>query len=117
MRTGNCIGIYAWQLVYNPPYNRKKIICYSATILPAKSDSDVMFCLRIYLGLRIDSGVYRLMFYLTIVNTTRRHCHSWLVGQYHVCLHFTYQLILFHDSPADKSSHRHIGLKYYTVVN
>ena len=22
------------------------------------------------------------MFYLTIVNTTRRHCHSWLAGQY-----------------------------------
>ena len=23
-----------------------------------------------------------LMFYLTIVNKTRRHCHSWLAGQY-----------------------------------
>ena len=27
------------------------------------------------------SGVYKLMFYLTIVNKTRRHCHSWLAGQ------------------------------------
>ena len=22
------------------------------------------------------------MFYLTVVNKTRRHCHSWLAGQY-----------------------------------
>ena len=63
-----------------------------STVLPAKSDSDVMFCLQSYKGLRIDrslvyksylqdrintqdlsirvssSGAYKLMFYLTIVN-------------------------------------------------
>ena len=29
-----------------------------------------------------SSGVHKLMFYLTIVNKTRHHCHSWLEGQY-----------------------------------
>ena len=32
------------------------------------------------------SGVYKLIFYLTIVNKTRRHCHSWLAGQYNMCI-------------------------------
>ena len=30
------------------------IICYSVTVLPAKSDSDVMLCLHSYQGLRLD---------------------------------------------------------------
>ena len=29
-----------------------------------------------------SSGVYKLMFYLTIVNKIVRHCHSWLARQY-----------------------------------
>ena len=63
-----------------------------STVLPAKSDSDVMFCLQSYHGLKLidhlcinpicrirlthnglsirvsSSGVFKLMFYLTIVN-------------------------------------------------
>ena len=31
---------------------------------------------------RCSSGDYKLMFYLTIVNKTRCHCHSWLAEQY-----------------------------------
>ena len=77
---------------------------WPATLLPAKNDSDVMFCLQSYLGLIIDrscinpirrigiihkdisihvcsSGVNMLMVYLTIVNTILRHCHSWLARQ------------------------------------
>ena len=30
---------------------------YKGTILPVKSDSDVMFCLQSYLGLRIDGSL------------------------------------------------------------
>ena len=30
----------------------------------------------------IEHGLYKLMFYLTIVNKILRHCHSWLAGQY-----------------------------------
>ena len=74
-----------------------------STARPVKSDSDVMFCLQSYLDLEsIDhlninpirvssSGVYRLMFYLTIVkkyyttvtlywhdsNTLKRVCFCW----------------------------------------
>ena len=51
----------------------------TTNVLPAKSDSDIMFCLQSYQGLRIDrslwigirissSDVNKLMFYLTIVN-------------------------------------------------
>ena len=71
---------------------------YLTTVLPAKSDSDVMFCLKIYHGLIIDrslvykyisdisirvssSRVYELMFYSTIGNKTLSHCHSWLARQ------------------------------------
>ena len=32
------------------------------------------------------------MFYLTIVNKTRRHCHSWLAGQY-LCSWMFYKLL------------------------
>ena len=76
-----------------------------ATVLPAKSDSGVMFCLHHYQALLIDRSlvyqsypadmvntqvIYRLMldqeectsyFYLAIVNTILRHCHSWLARQ------------------------------------
>ena len=73
------------------------------TVLPAKSDSDVMFVYKVIMDLEsIDhvcvsilpagydqytsdlsicvgsSGVYKFMFYLTIVNIILRHCHSWL---------------------------------------
>ena len=34
---------------------------------------------------RYSSGVYKLMFYLTIVNKVLRHCHSLLARQYHNC--------------------------------
>ena len=50
-----------------------------STVLPAKSDSDAMFCLQSYQGLIIDrsqknnlsisvssSGVYKLVFYLKL---------------------------------------------------
>ena len=55
----------------------------TCTVLPVKSDSDFMFCLQNYHGLRIDrshvytsdlsirfssSEVYTLVFYLAIVN-------------------------------------------------
>ena len=34
------------------------------------------------LSIRIGlSSVHKLMFYITIVNKTQRHCHSWLAGQ------------------------------------
>ena len=72
------------------------------TVLPAKSDSDVKFCLQSYQGLMIDrslvyqsnpqdrintqlsdlsicvssSEVYTLVFYLAIVNKVLCHCHS-----------------------------------------
>ena len=37
------------------------------------------------LSIRVSSsGVYKLMFYLTIVNKILRHCHSWLARQYTV---------------------------------
>ena len=66
----------------------------NSTVLPAKSDSDVMFCLQSYQGLRIErqlvdysypqdtfyyiyiyiyesaSGVFKVIFYLIIVNKT-----------------------------------------------
>ena len=29
-----------------------------------------------------SSGVYKLMFNLTVVNKILLHCHSWLAGQY-----------------------------------
>ena len=32
-------------------------INYHATVLPAKSESDVMFCLQSYQGLRIDRSL------------------------------------------------------------
>ena len=69
----------------------------TCTVLPAKSDSDVMFCLQRYQGLIIDSslvytsdlsirvsssGVHKFMFYLSIANKILRHCHSWLARQY-----------------------------------
>ena len=79
----------------------------AATVLPAKSDSDVTLCLQSYLGLIIDrslvyqsypqdrintqviyrfainssSEVYTFVFYLAIVNKVLRHCHSWLARQ------------------------------------
>ena len=34
------------------------------------------------LSICVGSRVYKLMFYLTIVNKTLRHCHSWLARQY-----------------------------------
>ena len=76
------------------------------TVLSAKNDNDVMFCLQTYEGLEsidrlyidpicgiglihkwsTDShcsrGVYTLMFSLTIVNKVLRHCHFWLARQY-----------------------------------
>ena len=75
------------------------IIPYIVTVLPAKSNSGVMFCLQSYQGLIIDgslvdrintqvisirvssSRVYKLMFYSAIVNKILRHCHSWLARQ------------------------------------
>ena len=72
-------------------------------VLPAKNDSDDMFCLQSYQTLiesidhlyinadRIDIQVifrFKLaqaectrMFYLTIVNKILHHCHSWLARQ------------------------------------
>ena len=55
------------------------------TVLPAKSDSKVMFCLQNYQGLiiyrstdlsiRVSSGeVYTLVFYLAIVSKVFHHC-------------------------------------------
>ena len=37
-------------------FSRKASVCLhqKTTVLPAKSDSDVMFCLQSYKGLRID---------------------------------------------------------------
>ena len=77
------------------------LIYFKDTVVPAKSESGIMFCLQGYQVLEsidymyinpirrigsIDSvsssRVYKLMFYLTIVNKTRRHCHSWLARQY-----------------------------------
>ena len=43
-------------------------LCKIATVLPAKSDSDIMFCLQSYQGLRINrSLVYRV---LTVLKST-----------------------------------------------
>ena len=58
-----------------------------STVLPTKSDSGLMFCLQRYQDLEsIDHScinpIHRLMFYITIVNKTRHHCHSRLAGQY-----------------------------------
>ena len=70
-------------------------------MLPAKSDSDFMFCLQSYQGLLIDRSlvflsypqdrintqvIYRfalaqVKFNSAIVNKELRHCHSWLAGQ------------------------------------
>ena len=33
------------------------VLALKATVLPAKSDSDVMFCLQSYQGLRIDRSL------------------------------------------------------------
>ena len=76
-----------------------------ATVKPAKSDRDVMFCLQNYQGLRIDISlvyqsypqdrintqvIYRFAlaqvectsyFLLIKINKTRRHCQSWLARQ------------------------------------
>ena len=88
------------------PFNHAQ----TTTVVPVKSDSDVMFCLQSYQGLRIDRSlvvlsypqdrintqvIYRftsihvsssevctLVFYLAIVNKVLRHCHSWLARQY-----------------------------------
>ena len=72
---------------------------YLSAVVPAKSDSDVMFCLQSYWGLIIDRSrvylsypqdrintqvIYRfalvqafqVAFYRTIVNKVLRHCHS-----------------------------------------
>ena len=73
-----------------------------STVLPAKSDSGIMFCLQSYQDLEsidhlcinpirriglihqgsIDSRLLKwsvqVNVYVTIVNKTRRHCHSWL---------------------------------------
>ena len=77
------------------------------TVVPTKSYIDVMFCLQSYQDIEsidhmciiintirrkglihmwsIDSvsssGVYKSMFYLTIVNKILRHCHPWLARQ------------------------------------
>ena len=73
--------------------SRGLTICRTS-VLPAKTDSDVMFCLQSYQGLMIDiplvysdlsirvsaSGVYKLTFDL-IVNKNLCHCHSWLARQ------------------------------------
>ena len=70
-----------------------------STVLSAKSDSDIMFCLQSHQGLIIDrSPVYQqdiinikviYRFALAQVECTRyccnkiyRHCHSWLARQY-----------------------------------
>ena len=73
----------------------------NTTVLPAKSDSGVMFCLQNYQDLKLidhlcinpirriyrfslaqlESTIDKSMFYLTIVNTILRHCHSWLARQ------------------------------------
>ena len=71
----------------------------NSTALPAKSDSDVMFCLQSYQGLMIDRSlvdrintqvIYRFTLAqvavqvnvcLTIVNKRLRHCHSLLARQ------------------------------------
>ena len=36
--------------------NIAHVVYQTATVLPAKSDSDVMFCLHSFVGLRIDSS-------------------------------------------------------------
>ena len=75
------------------------------TVLLAKSDSDVIFCLQSYQGLIIDRSlvyqsypqdrintqvIYRIalakvdidvLHIVTIVNKILRHCHSWLARQ------------------------------------
>ena len=67
---------------------------HTCNVLPAKRDSDVMFCLQSYQGLRIDislvylsihicsSEVYTLVFYIAIVNKVLHHCYSWLARKY-----------------------------------
>ena len=75
------------------------------TVLPAKSDSDVMFCLQSYQGLIIDRSLVYLSYPQDRINTqviyrfalvkwilqvnvlfnnykhTITHCHTWLVRQ------------------------------------
>ena len=38
-------------------YNQYYTTQYNTTVLPARSDSDVMFCLQRYKGLRIDKSL------------------------------------------------------------
>ena len=75
-----------------------------ATVLPAKSDSDVVFCLQLlsktltytlhlmridrslmYLSYPVDmintQVIYRFLVTDNCVNITSRHCHSWLAGK------------------------------------
>ena len=105
--TISCVGLRMNIFLY------VKCILVESTVLPAKSDSDIMVCLQTYQGLIIarslvyqsypqdrintsdlsisvsSNGVYKLIFYFTIVNKILRHCHSWLTGQYvvaHPCV-------------------------------
>ena len=63
----------------------------TCTVLPAKSDSDVMVCSQSYQGLRIvriNTQVSYRFAYAQVkctrlcVNKVLRHCHSWLARQY-----------------------------------
>ena len=50
--------------------------------------------IRSDISIRISSsGVYKLMFYLLIVNKTFRHCHSWLARQYIDKIHDVFSLL------------------------
>ena len=43
--------------IYNTSHSTDFSVSFSFTVLPAKSDSDVMFCLQSYQGLRIDRSI------------------------------------------------------------
>ena len=107
--------------------NVKSFIQCALTVLPAKSDSNVMFCLKHFQGLTIGRSlvhqsypqdrittqvIYRsasgqvecasYLFYLAIINPLLRYCHSWFARQYMMtCVYSTHESLgsEFYNSP------------------